>query len=88
MIDTNVLLVANGQHVDVSPECVEECIHRLKAIEKSGVIVIDDGYRILGEYLHKNRINRPKVLAMSFEMVAAPCEATPARESGAADRDG
>ena len=60
VIDTNVLLVANGQHVDVSPECVKECIHRLKAIEKSGVIVIDDGYRILGEYLHKTRINPPK----------------------------
>lgn len=60
VIDTNVLLVANGQHVDVSTECVTECVRRLQAMEKTGVTVIDDDYRILGEYQHKTRINPPK----------------------------
>ena len=32
VIDTNVLLVANDQHADVSPECVAECVQRLQAI--------------------------------------------------------
>lgn len=60
VIDTNVLLVANDMHPDVSPECVEECIRRLQAMEKSGITVIDDGFRILGEYRHKTKLNPPK----------------------------
>lgn len=60
VIDTNVLLVANCQHPDVSPECVEECIRRLQAIEKSGITIIDDGFRILGEYRNKTKLNPPK----------------------------
>jgi hypothetical protein len=60
VIDTNVLLVANGQHADVSENCVTECVTRLQAMEKSGVTVIDDGYRILGEYQHKTQLTPPK----------------------------
>jgi hypothetical protein len=60
VIDTNVLLVANGQHTDVSPECVITCVARLQAMEKAGVTVIDDGYRILREYGHKTRTHPPK----------------------------
>ncbi len=60
VIDTNVLLVANGQHEDISPECVMTCVSRLQQMEKSGVTVIDDGYRILGEYQHKTRLHPPK----------------------------
>lgn len=60
VIDTNVLLVANGQHADVSEDCVAECVRRLLAMEKCGVTVIDDGFRILGEYQHKTSLNPPK----------------------------
>jgi hypothetical protein len=60
VIDTNVLLVANGQHADVSPDCIAECIRRLQAMQKSGVVVIDDGFRIFGEYRQKTRLNPPK----------------------------
>lgn len=60
VIDTNVLLVANGQHADVSTDCVTECVRRLQAMERSGVTVIDDGYRILGECQHKTQIHPPK----------------------------
>lgn len=60
VIDTNVLLVANGDHADVSPDCVAECVRRLQAMRVSGVAVIDDGFRILGEYLNKTRVNPPK----------------------------
>ena len=60
VIDTNVLLVANGQHSDVSTECVIACVERLQAMEKSGVTVIDDGFRILGEYQHKTSLNPPR----------------------------
>lgn len=61
VIDTNVLLVANGQHADVSPDCVAECVRRLQSMmQKASVTVVDDGYRILGEYQHKTRLNPPK----------------------------
>jgi hypothetical protein len=60
VIDTNVLLVANGQHADVSVDCVVECVNRLQAMKANGVTVLDDGYRILGEYQHKTRLHPPK----------------------------
>lgn len=60
VIDTNVLLVANGQHDDVSDDCKIECIKRLQTMQKSGVTVIDDDYRILNEYQHKTSLNPPK----------------------------
>jgi hypothetical protein len=60
VIDTNVLLVANGQHGDVSEDCVSECVKRLVAMQKLGVVVIDDGFRILSEYQNKTRLNPPK----------------------------
>lgn len=60
VIDTNVLLVANGQRGDVSPDCVTACVRCLQEIERSGIAVIDDGHRILGEYRHKTRLNPPK----------------------------
>jgi hypothetical protein len=60
VIDTNVLLVANGSHAGVSVECRAACVDRLLAQHKSGVTVIDDGYRILSEYQNKTRPNQPK----------------------------
>lgn len=60
VIDTNVLLVANGQHSDVSEDCVAECVNRLRAMSLKGIVVIDDGFRILGEYQHKTSLNPPK----------------------------
>ena len=60
IIDTNVLLVANGQHDGVSPECVVECVRRLWAMEKIGITVIDDGFLMLGEYQNKTSLHPPK----------------------------
>jgi hypothetical protein len=60
VIDTNVLLVANGQHADVSEDCVIECVERLQAIQRFGITVIDDQFRILGEYLQKTQIDPAK----------------------------
>jgi hypothetical protein len=60
VIDTNVLLVANGQHQDISLDCEDQCIHLLTRLQKHGVTVIDDDFRILGEYQHKTSLNPPK----------------------------
>lgn len=53
VVDTNVILVANSAHADVSPDCVEACVDRLESLMKNGKVVIDDNYRILGEYQRK-----------------------------------
>jgi hypothetical protein len=53
VVDTNVILVANGQHLDVSPTCVAACASRLHDIVKNGCVAIDDEHRILKEYQNK-----------------------------------
>lgn len=57
VVDTNVLLVANEQHSDISPEGVITCIQRLDHLRKSGCVVLDDGYEILREYSQKTKPN-------------------------------
>lgn len=53
VVDTNVILVANEAHERVGESCVVTCVQRLHALMHGGRLAIDDGYRILGEYLHK-----------------------------------
>jgi hypothetical protein len=57
VVDTNVILVANRQHADVSEACIVSCAKRLQDIMTSGRIAIDDGYRILKEYQNKTQPN-------------------------------
>ena len=62
IIDTNVVLVANGQHADVSPDCVTSCALRLQAIMSGQRIALDDAFEILQEYQNKTKpktANRP-----------------------------
>lgn len=53
VVDTNVVLVANGQHPDVSPACAATCAQKLQAVMKNGKLALDDGFRILQEYQKK-----------------------------------
>jgi hypothetical protein len=53
VVDTNVILVANGQHGDVSPECVASCALRLQSIMENGKLAVDDQFKILLEYQNK-----------------------------------
>jgi hypothetical protein len=61
VIDTNVLLVANQQHEDISPECVLACSQKLLWAQQHGVVVIDDAYRIISEYCNKPDANGTRV---------------------------
>lgn len=60
VIDTNVILVANGQHADVREGCVVACAQRLQATMSDGCVTIDDGYRILKEYQNKTAPHQGK----------------------------
>ncbi len=53
VVDTNVLLVANGQHPDVSLACVMTCREWLTRIMAEGRVALDDAYAIVNEYQHK-----------------------------------
>ena len=53
VVDTNVILVANGQHSDVSPACVAACQDWLQRLMAEGRVALDDDYAIVGEYQHK-----------------------------------
>lgn len=62
VVDTNVVLVANGQHDDVSPECVSACALALQGVMRSGTLVLDDNFQILLEYQNRTQPkkgNRP-----------------------------
>jgi ABC-type ATPase involved in cell division len=63
VIDTNVLLIANEQHEEVSPECVAECVRHLRAMQASGVTVIDAPAMATGRlelrwYLREQTVSR------------------------------
>jgi hypothetical protein len=60
VIDTNVLLVANEQHPDVSIDCIAACVRRLQEMQAHGITVIDDAFLILGEYQNKTHTKPPK----------------------------
>jgi hypothetical protein len=60
VVDTNVILVANEAHADVSPECVMECVKQLQSLMLSGSIAIDDAYRIIKEYQSKTNPRKGK----------------------------
>lgn len=62
VVDTNVILVANGQHTEVGPDCVTTCTLRLQKIMAKERIALDDMWKILGEYQNKTQpktANRP-----------------------------
>lgn len=60
VVDTNVLLVAEGKHPDVSEECVLSCVARLQQIMRGEVVVLGDDYQMLGEYQNKLDAKRGK----------------------------
>ena len=59
IVDTNVLVIANGEAKHASSDCIEHCRDRLETI-LSEKVVIDDGWRILGEYDDNTKPNTRK----------------------------
>lgn len=53
VVDTNVLLVANGQHPAVSADCARRCAHWLETLMATGRVALDEGFEIVREYQHK-----------------------------------
>lgn len=64
VVDTNVPRVANSPHdpTHASPECVLECVRRVREITAGGGLLLDDDWRIIGEYRNRLRsVGQPGV---------------------------
>jgi hypothetical protein len=60
VIDTNILLVADGQANHMSPACKIECLNRLENAKTNEQVVLDNTRLIIGEYGNKlNPSKRP-----------------------------
>lgn len=60
VIDTNVLLVADGKAGQMTSLCAAQCAHRLEAVRTGGIVVLDQSWLILNEYQNKlNASGRP-----------------------------
>lgn len=67
VIDTNVLLVADGQANHMSPACTTECVNRLEKARASELVVLDVQRIILDEYGNKlNPSKRPPSAGSAF----------------------
>jgi hypothetical protein len=51
IVDTNVAVVANKKTAQASPACVMACISTIQEIRKQQILVLDDDWRILREYI-------------------------------------
>ncbi len=63
-VDTNVPRVANSPHdpTHAPPECVLECVRRVRELTANGGLLLDDGWRIIREYQSQLRsIGQPGV---------------------------
>ncbi|RKU26584.1 hypothetical protein C6497_13530 [Candidatus Poribacteria bacterium] len=61
VIDTNVIVIANVVDDDDRKNCRDLCIERLnQIITQKEIIVIDDGWRILTEYIDNTKPNTKK----------------------------
>jgi hypothetical protein len=49
-VDVNVAIVANGSSSQADSACVLACIDALTEVKEHGIIVLDDGLRIINEY--------------------------------------
>ncbi|MEI8374400.1 MAG: hypothetical protein WCJ35_16370 [Planctomycetota bacterium] len=66
VIDTNVLLVADGQAEQMSPQCRAACVNRLEKVQSDEQVVLDRSWLILGEYGNRLDANRQPTPGSAF----------------------
>ena len=79
IVDTNVILIANRQHEDVSPQCIDNCTLALQSLMQKGRLALDDRFRILLEYQNKTQPNKRKGPGDIFVKWALRNNANPSR---------
>lgn len=66
VIDTNVLLVADGKAPQMSDACLQECLTRLERVKTTEQVVVDRDWIILGEYHRKLSPNQSPTPGSAF----------------------
>lgn len=67
IVDTNVIVIANGEADQASLDCVQRCQQRLKQITFQRVrTVVDDRWRILNEYKRNANVVKQKGVGDGF----------------------
>ena len=66
VVDTNVILVANGQHPGVTTACVTACQQWLSWVMAEGRIALDSDFAIVREYQHKTHASDGQGLGDAF----------------------
>jgi len=66
VIDTNVLLIADGIAAQMSNACRLECLEKLAQIKLEQCVVLDNAWIILGEYHNKLSPNRSPAPGSAF----------------------
>ena len=66
VIDTNVLLVADGKAPHMSVDCQKKCLTRLECTKAKERIVLDDARLILREYHNKLSPNSSQTYGSAF----------------------
>ncbi len=67
IVDTNVIVIANGAASHASLDCIERCQDRIQQIlDQHEKVVIDDGWRIFGEYERYVDLNSRKGIGDVF----------------------
>src|SRR5690349_12428386 len=94
VVDTNVPVVANGRNTHANPACIIACVDALSNIYSAGIVVIDDGMRILDEYMRYLNMGGERGAGDAFmkwvwsiQADEAQCERVPLtpRHDGSAD---
>jgi hypothetical protein len=50
VVDTNVLVAANGASQQANPRCVLSCVELLDRVKSGIILVLDDAWRLISEY--------------------------------------
>lgn len=66
VIDTNVLLLADGQGKHMSQACRTECEDRLRRVQTEEQVVLDSCWLIMSEYQNRLDVNRQPTPGSSF----------------------
>lgn len=66
IIDTNVMVVANRQNVEVATTCEDACIRFLATVRTDHVVLLDGGDEIRAEYAQALQTSPPHQLGALF----------------------
>ena len=79
IIDTNVAVVANQRDVSAGLRCIGRCIRHLREVQERHVVVLDQNWLILREYMRELRSEGQPGVGDAFLKWILTNQANPAR---------